>query len=79
VKLDHLRLALAVALLALPLAACGKKGPPSLEPGEVSHYPRPYPAPNHDGGADPDEVVPPAPAPKPAETAKPADNAKPAQ
>ena len=44
-----LRAVLLLALLAalmLPLAACGKKGPPGLPPGETDQYPRQYPNPN---------------------------------
>jgi len=40
-----LLLALLTALM-LPLAACGKKGPPGLPPGETDQYPRQYPSPN---------------------------------
>ena len=40
-----LLLALLVALM-LPLAACGKKGPPGLPPGQTDQYPRQYPSPN---------------------------------
>lgn len=36
-------LALLLALLALPLAACGKKADPVPPPGEPLEYPRPYP------------------------------------
>jgi len=42
-----IRLLLAVVLglsLALPLAACGKKGPPELPPGQSDDYPRKYPS-----------------------------------
>jgi predicted small lipoprotein YifL len=35
-----------LAALLLPLAACGKKGPPGLPPGETDQYPRQYPNPN---------------------------------
>jgi predicted small lipoprotein YifL len=38
-----LHLALVLSLVAAPLAACGKKGQPSLPNGEKSAYPRPYP------------------------------------
>ena len=38
------RLALAVALLALPLLSCGRKGPPQPPPGETVTYPGHYPA-----------------------------------
>lgn len=38
--------ALALALAALPLAACGKKGPPELPEGKTDQYPRQYPDPN---------------------------------
>jgi len=31
-------------LLALPLAACGKKGAPEPPPGEKNTYPRTYPS-----------------------------------
>jgi len=44
-----LRIALLLTLLAalmLPLAACGKKGPPGLPPGETDQYPRQYPNPD---------------------------------
>jgi predicted small lipoprotein YifL len=40
-----LLLALLMALM-LPLAACGKKGPPGLPPGQTDQYPRQYPNPN---------------------------------
>jgi predicted small lipoprotein YifL len=36
-------LALFLALLVLPLAACGKKGAPSPPADEPSTYPRSYP------------------------------------
>jgi hypothetical protein len=39
--------ALLVAL-ALPLAACGKKGDPTLPPGVTDQYPRKMPGPNSD-------------------------------
>jgi predicted small lipoprotein YifL len=70
------RLGLAACLLALPLAGCGKKGPPAVPAGEVSTYPRPYPMPTQYGGAAADEV--PA-APTPSTPAKPDANAKPPQ
>jgi predicted small lipoprotein YifL len=35
-------LCVGLGLLA-PLAACGKKGPPTLPPGETDQYPRKYP------------------------------------
>ena len=44
-----LRIVLLLSLLAalmLPLASCGKKGPPGLPPGETDQYPRQYPTPN---------------------------------
>lgn len=34
---------LALLLLALSLAACGKKGPPQPPAGEPHTYPQPYP------------------------------------
>ncbi len=34
---------LAIALIALALAACGKKGPPQPPPGEPNTYPQNYP------------------------------------
>lgn len=40
-----LLLALLMALM-LPLAACGKKGPPGLPEGTTDRYPRQYPSPN---------------------------------
>jgi predicted small lipoprotein YifL len=46
-----LRLALLLVLLTgstLPLAACGKKGPPTLPPGQTDQFPRQMPAPNSD-------------------------------
>ena len=71
------RLIVAGCLLALPLAACGKKGPPGIPQGEVSTYPRPYPAPTQNGGTGVDET---APVKTPPSTpAKPDENAKPAQ
>lgn len=30
--------------LALPIAGCGKKGPPKLPEGQSDEYPRSYPA-----------------------------------
>jgi predicted small lipoprotein YifL len=36
-------LAILLAALALPLAACGKKGAPSPPAGEPNTYPRSYP------------------------------------
>jgi predicted small lipoprotein YifL len=39
-----LHLALVLTLVAAPLAACGKKGQPSLPAGEKSSYPHAYPA-----------------------------------
>jgi predicted small lipoprotein YifL len=41
--LRALALLLLVSALAAPLAACGKKGPPT-PPGEDSVYPRSYPS-----------------------------------
>ncbi len=41
-----IRLLLLICLglgLMAPLAACGKKGPPTLPPGQSDQYPRPYP------------------------------------
>jgi hypothetical protein len=38
-----MRLALALAVLALPLMSCGKKGPPEPPAGEPLTYPRSYP------------------------------------
>ncbi len=35
-------LCVGLGLLA-PLAACGKKGPPTLPPGESDQFPRKYP------------------------------------
>jgi hypothetical protein len=35
--------ALVVLVIALPLAACGKKGAPQPPPGEPDTYPRVYP------------------------------------
>ena len=35
---------LAVALIALALAACGKKGPPQPPPGVPNTYPQQYPS-----------------------------------
>jgi hypothetical protein len=46
-----LRLSLLLVLLAgatLPLAACGKKGPPGLPPGQTDQFPRQMPGPNSD-------------------------------
>lgn len=37
---------LALALLVLPVAACGKRGSPGLPPGQTDQYPRQYPNPN---------------------------------
>jgi predicted small lipoprotein YifL len=37
-------LALVLLLACAPLAACGKKGQPTLPAGEKSTYPHPYPA-----------------------------------
>jgi len=76
-----LRLALIVLLAAVPLAACGKKGQPSVPVGEKSTYPHPYPAgatqqnstPSVPGG-QPDEDA--EPLPMPATTPLP-PNAKP--
>jgi predicted small lipoprotein YifL len=34
---------LMVAVLALGLAACGRKGPPEVPPGTKDEYPRKYP------------------------------------
>jgi predicted small lipoprotein YifL len=39
-----LRIVLAVLVATVPLAACGKKGPPGLPAGEKSTYPHPYPS-----------------------------------
>jgi hypothetical protein len=39
------RRALLVALVTLPLAACGKRGAPLPPPDQVSDFPRVYPAP----------------------------------
>jgi predicted small lipoprotein YifL len=39
---------LVLALVAGPLAACGKKGTPTPPPGGDTHYPRSYPAPSND-------------------------------
>ena len=36
-------LMLLVAAIALPLMACGKKGPPDPPPGEPNTYPMHYP------------------------------------
>jgi len=38
-----IRLALALMILALPLAACGKKSLPQAPGTEPQTYPRPYP------------------------------------
>ena len=38
--------ALILALAGLPLAACGKKGPPELPEGQTDQFPRQYPDPN---------------------------------
>ncbi len=35
---------LLAAVTAMPLAACGKKGPPGPPPGKESKYPRTYPS-----------------------------------
>lgn len=45
------RLTLLLVLLTglmLPLAACGKKGPPGLPPGQTDQFPRQMPGPNSD-------------------------------
>lgn len=39
----QLALALVLLALALPLAACGKKGEPGPPPGVPNTYPRQYP------------------------------------
>jgi hypothetical protein len=39
-------LVLLVAVVALPLVACGKRASPEPPPGEKSTYPRTYPDPN---------------------------------
>jgi hypothetical protein len=54
--------------VALPLAGCGKKAPPSVPSGEVNTFPRAYPKP-----------VPPSPADQADASAKPDDGAKPPQ
>ena len=49
--MSRVRLALLPALLValmLPLAACGKKGPPGLPEGTTDQYPRQMPGPNSD-------------------------------
>jgi predicted small lipoprotein YifL len=33
-------------IVALSLAACGKKGPPELPPGKTDKFPRQYPDPS---------------------------------
>jgi predicted small lipoprotein YifL len=43
-RLANLFLAVVLVLaLALPLTACGKRGPLQPPPGEESHYPQKYP------------------------------------
>jgi predicted small lipoprotein YifL len=39
-----LRVLLLALIVAAPLAACGKKGPPTVPEGEQDRYPRTYPA-----------------------------------
>ena len=66
-----LHLALALTLVAAPLAACGKKGQNAVPNGEKSTYPRPYPAgatqnatptvPGMAPGQNPDEPIPAVP------------------
>lgn len=41
--MNRLTLLLLILAIALPLMACGKKGPPDTPPGEKSTYPRHYP------------------------------------
>ena len=63
-----LRLALVLLLAAAPLAACGKKGQPSVPVGEKSSYPHPYPTgatqqnatPSVPTGLPDDDAIPPA-------------------
>jgi predicted small lipoprotein YifL len=38
--------ALILAVAGLPLAACGKKGPPDLPEGQTDQFPRQYPNPD---------------------------------
>ena len=38
--------ALILAVAGLPLAACGKKGPPNLPEGTTDQFPRQYPNPD---------------------------------
>jgi predicted small lipoprotein YifL len=38
--------ALILVLAGLPLAACGKKGPPDLPEGTTDQFPRQYPNPD---------------------------------
>ena len=39
-------LAIAVEVIGLAPAACGKKGPPELPEGQTDQFPRQYPDPN---------------------------------
>ncbi|MGH7033028.1 MAG: LPS translocon maturation chaperone LptM [Stellaceae bacterium] len=41
--MSHLARALALSLIVLMLAACGKKGPPEPPPGVPNTYPQHYP------------------------------------
>jgi predicted small lipoprotein YifL len=59
-------LALVVLLAAVPLAACGKKGQPSVPVGEKSTYPHPYPV-----GASQQNSTPSVPGGQPDEDAEP--------